>query len=86
MDGWFVDDVLLGEAPDPPELTNVVAQGFSSVALAWAPSESADVAGYRLYRGRTADFDFDEAVLIGTTERGTTTFLDIAAAPKTRFQ
>jgi hypothetical protein len=85
MDGWFVDDVLLGDAPDPPELTNVVAQGFSSVALAWSPSESADVARYRLYRGRTADFVFDEAVLIGTTEPGTTTFLDIAAAPKTRF-
>ncbi|MDX9793612.1 MAG: immune inhibitor A, partial [Kiritimatiellia bacterium] len=85
MDGWYVDDVLIGEAPDAPLLTNVTAQGVSAVSLAWEPSASLSVTAYRIYRSQTAGFDWRDALLIGETDAATLTFTDIAAAPKATF-
>jgi len=85
MDGWYLDDVLVGEAPAAPVLTNVAAQGVSAVSLAWEPSASVSVSAYRVYRSQTAGFDWRDALLIGETDAGTLTFTDIAAAPKATF-
>ncbi|MFW6171530.1 MAG: hypothetical protein ACODAD_13655, partial [Planctomycetota bacterium] len=85
MDGWYIDDILIDETPASPALTNVVAQGVSAVVLTWEPSATPAVTAYRIYRSRTANFDWRDAVLAGQTDAGTTTFTDIAAAPKATF-
>jgi hypothetical protein len=85
MDGWYLDDVLVGEAPAAPFLTNVTALGVSAVSLAWEPSASASATAYRIYRSQTAGFDWRDALLIGETDAATLTFTDIAAAPKATF-
>jgi hypothetical protein len=85
MDGWYVDDVLVGEAPAAPALTGAVARGVSAVALAWAPGAGAGVTAYRIYRSQSAGFDWRGATFVGETAADATEFTDIAAAPKAKF-
>ncbi len=85
MDGWYIDDVLVGEAPQPPVLTNATAQGVSAVNLAWSPSPSTAVSTYRIYRSATAQLDWRSATLVGETPASTTCFTDVTVAPKTQL-
>jgi hypothetical protein len=57
--------------PAPPENFNAVREG-SSIVLLWAPSPSADVAGYRLYRqdkGSPARRRLQDALITGLSFR-----------------
>jgi hypothetical protein len=85
MDGWYLDDVLIGEKPNAPALTNVTTMGASTVSLSWSPSTSETISKYLIYRSQNPGSAWHDAQFIGETHAAATSFIDITAAPKTRF-
>lgn len=88
MQGWFIDDVRIGSAPAGVTLASPAAEDIqrNSINLSWTESEDADFASYRLYRSRTAGFDFGDGLLIAQIDnRATTTVTDIGCSPKTTY-
>jgi len=85
MDGWYVDDVLIAEAPAPVTLA-ATQTNRNSVALAWRQSTEPGFAAYRLYRSLSPDVDWRTATLVGEiSNAATTNFTDITACPKTKY-
>ncbi|NLH84269.1 MAG: hypothetical protein GX450_02440 [Verrucomicrobia bacterium] len=85
MDGWYVDDVVIAEAPAPVTLT-ATATNRNSIGLAWTPSAAADFAAYRLYRSLTPGLDWRTARVIAEgNASATTNATDLTASPKTTY-
>ncbi|HOX63300.1 MAG TPA: immune inhibitor A [Verrucomicrobiota bacterium] len=85
MDGWYVDDVVIAEAPAPVTLT-ATATNRNSIGLAWTPSAAADFAAYRLYRSLTPGLDWRTARVIAEgNASATTNVTDLTASPKTTY-
>ena len=85
MDGWYVDDVRVAEAPAPVTLW-VTQTNRNSVALAWGQSASPGFASYRLYRSLNPGVDWHTARLVAEiTSNSITNVTDIAASPKSRY-
>jgi len=85
MDGWYVDDVLIAEAPAPGTLA-ATQTNRNSVALAWTQSTEPGFAAYRLYRSLSPGVDWRTATLVGEiSNAATTNFTDITACPKTKY-
>ncbi|HEX7619006.1 MAG TPA: hypothetical protein VF480_09850, partial [Verrucomicrobiae bacterium] len=85
MDGWYVDDVRIADAPAPVSLS-AAQTNRTSILLAWTPSTSPSFAAYRLFRSLTPGVDWHTAYLV--TEIGnnaTTNITDIAVSPKTKY-
>lgn len=69
-------------APPPPAPGNLQAmpdRDAGAIELSWDASDAADLIGYRVYRGTTADFDTTGA-RIATLDAGTTRFTDADVA------
>jgi len=85
MDGWYVDDVLIAEAPAPVTLS-ATQTNRNSVALAWTQSGAPDFAAYRLYRSLAPGVDWRTALLVKeVSTAATTTATDPAVSPKTTY-
>ena len=85
MDGWYVDDVVIAEAPAPVTLT-ATATNRNSIGLTWTPSAAADFAAYRLYRSLTPGLDWRTARVIAEgNDSATTNATDLTASPKTTY-
>jgi hypothetical protein len=84
-DGWYVDDVHIGSAPDA--LTASPASSTAnSVTLNWTASNIGDFAAYRIYRSMTPGQPWQNGILVGTvTGQDITTFMDVTVAPKTQY-
>jgi hypothetical protein len=81
-DGWYADDVHIGDAP-PPLPAWRVANTANTVTLAWNPPLIGDFAAYRIYRSQVFGQPWQNGILIGTvTAQDTTSFTDATAAPK----
>ncbi len=85
MDGWYVDDVLMAEAPAPVTLAATLTNR-NSAALAWTPSAAPDFAAYQLYRSLTPGVDWRTATLAAEiSSAATTNVTDITLSPKTTY-
>ena len=85
MDGWYVDDVRVAEAPAPVTL-QATQTNRNSVALAWGQSTSLGFASYRLYRSLSPGVDWHTARLVAEiTSNSVTNVTDIATSPKSRY-
>ena len=85
MDGWYVDDVRVAEAPAPVTL-RLTQTNRNSVALAWGQSTSPGFAAYRLYRSLSPGVDWHTARLVAEiTSNSITNVTDIATSPKSRY-
>ncbi|MDW8310156.1 MAG: immune inhibitor A, partial [Verrucomicrobiales bacterium] len=85
MDGWYVDDVLIAEAPAPVTL-GATLTNRNSAALRWTASAAPDFAAYRLYRAMSPGVDWRTARLVAEiTTASTTNVTDITLAPKTTY-
>jgi hypothetical protein len=85
MDGWYVDDVRVAEAPAPVTL-RATQTNRNSVALAWGQSASPGFAAYRLYRSLSPGVDWHTARLVAEiTSNSTTNVTDMATSPKSRY-
>ena len=85
MDGWFVDDVRVAEAPVPVTL-RATQTNRNSVTLAWEQSAAPGFALYRLYRSLSPGVDWHTARLVAeVADNSVTNVTDIAASPKSRY-
>ena len=86
MDGWYVDDVSIGEAPAPVTLQTATNPTPNSIALSWSPASEPNFAAYRLYRSRSPNLDWHTAQLVGeVTNVASTNYTDITVSPKTTY-
>ncbi|MCX7866051.1 MAG: immune inhibitor A, partial [Limisphaera sp.] len=85
MDGWYIDDVVVAEAPAPVTLSATLTNR-NSATLAWTASVEPDFTAYRLYRSLTPGVDWRTAhVVAELPNRAATHFTDITLAPKTTY-
>ncbi|MCX7721511.1 MAG: immune inhibitor A, partial [Verrucomicrobiae bacterium] len=85
MDGWYVDDVLIAEAPAPVTLAATLTNR-NSAALRWTGSSAPDFASYRLYRSLSPGVDWRTARLVAEiTVASTTNVTDVTLSPKTTY-
>jgi hypothetical protein len=89
MDGWYLDDVVIGSAPLAVTLhTPTGAElGQTHVTLRWSASSDPDFASYVILRGTQAGFDWRTAKTVATlSDSATVEFTDIAVAPKSNYR
>ncbi len=89
MDGWYLDDVVIGSAPLAVTLhtPSGAELGQTHVTLRWTASEDPDFASYVILRGTQAGFDWRTAKTIATlTNPSTLEYTDIAVAPKSNYR
>ena len=85
MDGWYIDDVVVAEAPAPVTLSATLTNR-NSATLAWSASVEPDFTVYRLYRSLTPGVDWRTAhVVAELPNRAATHFTDITLGPKTTY-
>ena len=84
-DGWYIDDVLIDEAPAAPASLNAVSTAPNAVELNWPLSTSGDVVAYRIYRGTPGAVDWHDARLMTELSATETNYTDIAVTPKTTY-
>jgi hypothetical protein len=84
-DGWYVDDVHIGNAPDPLSALPATTTA-NSATLNWTASSIGDFAAYRIYRSMDSGQPWQNGILVGTiTGQDTTTYVDTTVAPKTHY-
>jgi hypothetical protein len=89
MDGWYLDDVVIGSAPESVTLQTPAGPDVSqtSVSLAWSASSDPSFASYVVLRGTNPDFDWRTAKTVAViTDSTTTECVDIAVAPKSTYR
>jgi hypothetical protein len=80
-----VDDVHIGNAPDPLSALPATTTA-NSVTLNWTASSIGDFAAYRIYRSMDSGQPWQNGILVGTiTGQDTTTYVDTTVAPKTHY-
>ncbi len=85
-DGWYIDDVLIAEAPAAVTMATPSTVAPNSVDLSWSASAEPGFLAYRVYRGTSAGFDWRSATLVtDVTAVATTTHTDITVTPKTTY-
>ncbi len=85
MDGWYLDDVIIGDAPAPVTL-EATWTNRNSASVAWSPSSTPDFAAYRLYRSRSPGVDWRGGQLIAEFgDSAVTNATDASLAPKTTY-
>ncbi len=84
-DGWYIDDVNVGEAPAAVSTLLVDGSGANSVSLSWTPSAGPGLAAYRVYRSATPALDWRTAQIVAELDAATTNYTDIAVSPKSTY-
>jgi hypothetical protein len=85
MDGWYIDDVVLGESPAPIALT-ATQTNRNSIQFAWTPTANTNFAAYRIYRSQTAGLDWRTAAVVAeATNLAAATATDLTTCPKTKY-
>jgi hypothetical protein len=85
-DGWYIDDVVIADAPAPVSLDPPSGVATNSLDLSWSASAAPDFAAYRIYRSLTPAFDWRTATLVSEiTSSATVTHSDITVTPKTTY-
>ena len=85
MDGWYVDDVRIANAPDPVTLS-ATQTNRTAIRLAWTPSASSSFASYRLFRSLSPGVDWHTAYLVSEISNiAATNATDIAVSPKSKY-
>jgi hypothetical protein len=84
-DGWYVDDVRIGEAPAAVTLNPAAAVARTSLALSWSAA-AGSFSAYEIYRSATPGLDCRTAWRVGkVTTQGTLGLTDITVSPKTAY-
>ncbi|MCC6356453.1 MAG: immune inhibitor A, partial [Verrucomicrobiae bacterium] len=85
-DGWYVDDMVVAEAPAPVVLSSPTAVSGTRVDLSWSVSGASDFHAYHVYRSNTPGTPWQEAHLVAEVlDVGVTTFSDMTVAPKSSY-
>ncbi len=85
-DGWYIDDVTVGEAPTAVTLFPPSADSPNAVSLSWSASTDAGFTAYRIYRSATTPLDWRTANLVAEiTDSATTTYTDVSVNPKSTY-
>lgn len=85
-DGWYVDDVVIGERPasavlDPPQILSA-----NSIRLTWSPPSEPRFQCYRILRTVGSSLDWHTATVLAELEEpGQSSFTDVSASPKTPY-
>ena len=86
MDGLYLDDVRIDEAPEPVASVVAAEVRANSVRLGWSASTTGDLAAYRIYRSLKAGVDWHTDRLVGEiADRGGQEFTDVTVCPKTKY-
>jgi len=85
MDGVYIDDVLVGEAPASTPVVSTFASQ-TMVRLEWQPSADPECAGYHLYRALGTNASVDAFMLVASiSDPAATSWTDIAVSPKSAY-
>ena len=85
-DGWYIDDVLVAEAPAAVTLATPSTVTPNTVELSWSASGEPGFTAYRIYRSTAPGFDWRDATLVTEISAvGTTSHTDITVVPKTTY-
>ena len=86
MDGWYLDDIRVGETPAPILLNPPSATGPNAVQLSWTAATDSDFARYRILRSDSPDFDWRGAYVVAEIgDPSTSAYTDFTVAPKTTY-
>jgi len=82
--GWYIDDIVIGDAPENVYLEPLSDIGEHSLTLTWSENADPDFASYRIYRSFYSDMR--EAIEIKSiTDQATTTYTDSDLIYAARF-
>ena len=84
-DGWYIDDVLIDEAPAAPTSLTASSSTPNAVDLSWTDSTSSNVTSYKIYRGVPGEVDWRDARMVVELTSTATNYSDIAVTPKTTY-
>ena len=85
MDGWYLDDVYVGERPADFTLVTATNAGPNRIDLAWSAPSSGAPASYVVLRSMSAGVDWRTAYRVATLPGTTTSCADIAVGPKRTY-
>ena len=86
QDGWYIDDVVIADGPEPVDLDTPLLITPNSVELYWGEYPEGDFDVYRIYRSSTSEFDWRTATLVAEIDDSEVTeHIDITVTPKTTF-
>lgn len=81
-DGWYLDDVTVGEAPAPVTQFLPSAPSPNAVDLSWTSSSDPDFLSYTIYRSTTTPVDWRTAKVVAEiADSATTAYTDISVTP-----
>ena len=85
-DGWYVDDVSIGEAPAPVTVQVLTNTSPNRLSLTWSATTDGNFAVYRIYRSLAPVVDWRMAHLVTEiTNPATTNYTDFTVSPKTTY-
>jgi len=73
--GWYIDDIVIGDAPENVYLEPLSDIGEHSMTLTWSENADSDFASYRIYRSFNSDMSSAEQIAT-ITDQATTTYTD----------
>ena len=88
MDGWYIDDVVIDEAPAPVTLTTPTGADIARTRLTlhWSASADPGFAAYVVRRFATTGMAWDDGIDVARIpDAETLTANDIAVSPKTKY-
>ena len=85
MDGWYVDDVRVTEAPAAPSGLTAAAVSPNRVHLAWTPSGAPAGTGQRILRASAPGVEWRAAHVVADLPADASSFDDITVAPKSAY-
>ena len=66
-DGWYLDDIAIGDLPAAVTLNPVAGPTKTSLGLSWSTSDAADFASYKVVRSESAGVTLNDAVIATLT-------------------
>ena len=87
-DGWYLDDVYVGEAPIAPALSAPTVNSQTLIDLSWSAASGrigATIIAYRIYRSLTSGASWQDATLVAEVDGSTLAYSDISVAPKSTY-
>ena len=85
MDGWYVDDVRVTEAPVAPSGLSAAAVSPNRIHLNWTPSGAPGGTEQRILRASAPGVDWNTAHVVASLPADASSFDDITVAPKSAY-
>ena len=85
MDGWYIDDVTIAEAPHPVTLHSPTNPTSTSLDLSWTQNLDPNFASYEIYRDTSPGVNLNSSLAATITDQEITNYTDTGLYPDTIY-